>query len=153
VSSGKFILITLAVAVAVFAAAQLVSNNYLFFAGYVVLQFVVLATDCPAGNIPTVKSRLLAAIEVFNADSGRRYELSMSIGVAAYDPPGAVPRTIEELLVEADERMYEEKVQTYRGSTAPRSSVVCQRPSARTSTAADLRRSSLPPSQRAASLR
>jgi branched-chain amino acid transport system permease protein len=44
VSSGKFILITLAVAAAVFAAAQLVSNNYLFFAGYVVLQFVVLAT-------------------------------------------------------------------------------------------------------------
>jgi branched-chain amino acid transport system permease protein len=44
VSSGKFILITLAVAAAVFAVAQLVSNNYLFFAGYVVLQFVVLAT-------------------------------------------------------------------------------------------------------------
>src|SRR5207302_6998802 len=43
-SSGKFILITLAVAAAVFVAAQLVSNNYLFFAGYVVLQFVVLAT-------------------------------------------------------------------------------------------------------------
>ena len=43
-SSGKFILITLAVAAAVFAAAQMVANNYLFFAGYVVLQFVVLAT-------------------------------------------------------------------------------------------------------------
>ena len=43
-SSGKFILITLVVAAAVFVAAQLVSNNYLFFAGYVVLQFVVLAT-------------------------------------------------------------------------------------------------------------
>jgi len=74
----------------------------------------------------------------------------MSIGVATYDPTGGVPRTIDGLLVEADERMYEEKVQTYRGSTSPRSSVLCQRPSARTSSPADLRRSSLPPSGRAA---
>jgi len=44
VQARIFILITLAVAAAFFAAAQLVSNNYLFFAGYTVLQFVVLAT-------------------------------------------------------------------------------------------------------------
>jgi diguanylate cyclase (GGDEF)-like protein/PAS domain S-box-containing protein len=118
-------------------------------------EFVVLATDCPSGNVPTVKTRLLAAIELFNADVRRRYQLSMSIGVATYDPTGAFPRTrtIEELLVEADERMYEEKVETYRGSTSPRSSVLCQRPSARISSPADLRRSSLPPSARAASQR
>jgi branched-chain amino acid transport system permease protein len=42
--SRTFILVTIAVAAAVFAVAQLVSNNYLFFAGYTVLQFVVLAT-------------------------------------------------------------------------------------------------------------
>src|SRR3954453_7225503 len=39
-----FILIALAVAAAFFGASQLVANNYLFFAGYTVLQFVVLAT-------------------------------------------------------------------------------------------------------------
>jgi branched-chain amino acid transport system permease protein len=39
-----FFLIALAVAVLVFAAAALIENNYLFFAGYVVLQFIVLAT-------------------------------------------------------------------------------------------------------------
>jgi branched-chain amino acid transport system permease protein len=44
VQSRVFILITLAAAAVVFALAQLVSNNYLFFAGYVVLQFIVLAT-------------------------------------------------------------------------------------------------------------
>jgi branched-chain amino acid transport system permease protein len=44
VQSRVFILLTIAAAAAVFAIAQLVSNNYLFFAGYVVLQFVVLAT-------------------------------------------------------------------------------------------------------------
>src|SRR6185503_4381438 len=42
--SRTFILAVLAVATACFAASQLVSNNYLFFAGYTVLQFVVLAT-------------------------------------------------------------------------------------------------------------
>jgi branched-chain amino acid transport system permease protein len=44
VQSRLFILITLAAAAAVFAVAQFVSNNYLFFAGYTVLQFIVLAT-------------------------------------------------------------------------------------------------------------
>jgi len=42
--SRTFILAVLAVAAACFAAAQLVSNDYLFFAGYTVLQFIVLAT-------------------------------------------------------------------------------------------------------------
>ena len=32
------------VAVLVFAVARVIDNNYVFFAGYVVLQFVVLAT-------------------------------------------------------------------------------------------------------------
>jgi len=44
VQSRTFILLTLLVAAACFAAAQLVSNNYVFFAGYTVLQFIVLAT-------------------------------------------------------------------------------------------------------------
>jgi len=39
-----FILVTLAAAAAVLALAQLISNNYVFFAGYTVLQFIVLAT-------------------------------------------------------------------------------------------------------------
>src|SRR6185503_5691008 len=42
--SRTFILAVLAVATACFAAAQLFSNDYLFFAGYTVLQFIVLAT-------------------------------------------------------------------------------------------------------------
>ena len=39
-----FILVALAVAAAVLALSQLISNNYVFFAGYTVLQFIVLAT-------------------------------------------------------------------------------------------------------------
>jgi branched-chain amino acid transport system permease protein len=42
--SLQFFLLTLAIAASLFAVATLVGNDYLFFAGYVVLQFVVLAT-------------------------------------------------------------------------------------------------------------
>jgi len=42
--SGLFVLACVAVAAAVFAGARAVGNDYVFFAGYTVLQFVVLAT-------------------------------------------------------------------------------------------------------------
>jgi len=44
VRTRVFFLILIAVAAVVFLAARLVSNDYVFFAGYTVLQFVVLAT-------------------------------------------------------------------------------------------------------------
>jgi branched-chain amino acid transport system permease protein len=44
VRSPTFFLVTLAVAAVVFAAAALIDNDYLYFAGYTVMQFVVLAT-------------------------------------------------------------------------------------------------------------
>ena len=40
----QFFLVSLAVALIVFMGARLLKNDYLFFAGYVVLQFIVLAT-------------------------------------------------------------------------------------------------------------
>jgi branched-chain amino acid transport system permease protein len=44
VSSVKFIILLLLVAAGVFGAAWLVGNAYVFFAGYVVLQYIALAT-------------------------------------------------------------------------------------------------------------
>ena len=44
VRTWVFFLICVAVGAAVFAAARMVQNDYVFFAGYVVLQFIVLAT-------------------------------------------------------------------------------------------------------------
>ncbi len=41
---STFLISTILVAVAVFAASRLLENEYVFFAGYVVLQYVVLAT-------------------------------------------------------------------------------------------------------------
>ena len=42
--NGIFLLVSLLVAAAVFFGTRLVNNDYVFFAGYTVLQFVVLAT-------------------------------------------------------------------------------------------------------------
>jgi branched-chain amino acid transport system permease protein len=44
VRTRVFLLISIAVAAAVFFGARLVNNDYVFFAGYTVLQFIVLAT-------------------------------------------------------------------------------------------------------------
>jgi branched-chain amino acid transport system permease protein len=44
VRTRVFLLVLIAVAILVFFAARLVNNDYVFFAGYTVLQFVVLAT-------------------------------------------------------------------------------------------------------------
>jgi branched-chain amino acid transport system permease protein len=44
VRTPAFIVVAIAVAAAVFFGARLIDNDYLFFAGYTVLQFVVLAT-------------------------------------------------------------------------------------------------------------
>jgi branched-chain amino acid transport system permease protein len=44
VGTRVFLLLLIAVAIVVFFAARLVNNDYVFFAGYTVLQFVVLAT-------------------------------------------------------------------------------------------------------------
>jgi branched-chain amino acid transport system permease protein len=44
VRTRVFFLISIAVAAAVFFGARMVNNDYLFFAGYTVLQFIVLAT-------------------------------------------------------------------------------------------------------------
>ena len=42
--SGLFLMICLMVGAAIFGAALMLNNDYYFFAGYVVLQYVVLAT-------------------------------------------------------------------------------------------------------------
>jgi branched-chain amino acid transport system permease protein len=44
VRSRIFFAVSLAVAIAIFLLARVISSEYLFFAGYVVLQFIVLAT-------------------------------------------------------------------------------------------------------------
>jgi diguanylate cyclase (GGDEF)-like protein len=52
-------------------------------------------------------TRLKNAVDVANAQEGRPFVLSFSAGVAFYDPE--VPRTLDDLIAEADEQMYVRK--------------------------------------------
>lgn len=59
-------------------------------------------------------ARIEAAVRAHNAEAGRPYELSLSIGRARFDP--ANPCTVEELLTAADAAMYRDKAAKRPGS-------------------------------------
>ncbi len=69
-------------------------------------EFTVLAAD--ADNIPEIAlARLHDRLRQHNALPDLRYEISMSIGTAVYDP--STPCTIDELMSRADAMMYAQK--------------------------------------------
>lgn len=70
-------------------------------------EFVVLPVESDSEDIEVIISRLQGKLKELNASRPPGFELSLSIGVAYYDP--VQPLTINELLEEADRIMYEEK--------------------------------------------
>ena len=70
-------------------------------------EFVVLAIETNGSPAEVLIHRLQENLEARNAREGRRYELSLSVGLARYDPER--PCSIEELLAQADRAMYERK--------------------------------------------
>lgn len=69
-------------------------------------EFAILAVDS-AENPEIVICRLAVQIGLHNAFPDRRYELSMSIGTAFYDPQA--PCSLDDLITRADTMMYEQK--------------------------------------------
>lgn len=71
-------------------------------------EFVVFLTDEKgATNVDMLKDRLQENIQAWNNQESRRYTLSMSVGVVRHDL--SIPRSVEELLAEADALMYHHK--------------------------------------------
>ena len=70
-------------------------------------EFVVMPIETEGDNLATVVNRLRKVVEIDNTKSIRDYKISISTG-AAYFNPGA-PCTIDELLSQADNAMYEQK--------------------------------------------
>lgn len=70
-------------------------------------EFVVLSTDTCGPGLDVAQSLVRDTIALYNRTRRRPYHLSVSIGVAEFDP--ADPRTLEELVAKADERMYDQK--------------------------------------------
>jgi diguanylate cyclase (GGDEF)-like protein len=71
-------------------------------------EFGVVALEASSQNKEGILRRLKKNLEKSNADANEfRYELSLSVGVAGFDPTYFV--SLEELMAQADQAMYEQK--------------------------------------------
>lgn len=70
-------------------------------------EFAVLALDAAPDSRRNLRKRIAERISKHNQTADRPYDLSVSVGVALHDPKR--PTTLDELLADADARMYEEK--------------------------------------------
>jgi diguanylate cyclase (GGDEF)-like protein len=70
-------------------------------------EFVVMPIETKDNKLEIVINRLQKAVQMDNAKSKRDYKLSISTGTAYFDP--LAPCTIDELLSQADRKMYEQK--------------------------------------------
>jgi len=70
-------------------------------------EFAILLADMTEDNVRVIRNRLDQDIEAFNARMNGSSRLSVSIGMAVHNHD--TPSSIDELLRQADTRMYEEK--------------------------------------------
>ena len=70
-------------------------------------EFAVLATGTSKASAEALTIRLQENLKAHNAKGNRGYKLSLSMGIAPYDPE--YPCSIEELMARADALMYEDK--------------------------------------------
>lgn len=70
-------------------------------------EFVVLAIDIAEGKAAALARRLRDRVQARNAEPGRAYPLTFSVGLGRYDPER--PSSLQELLTEADRQMYRDK--------------------------------------------
>ncbi len=69
-------------------------------------EFAVLAIEASGHSEATIRTRLCEDLKSISAGESR-YEISLSLGVARFDPSGHT--SIGELMVKADQAMYEQK--------------------------------------------
>jgi diguanylate cyclase (GGDEF)-like protein/PAS domain S-box-containing protein len=70
-------------------------------------EFVVLPVGVTGDSVDIISSRLQKALDDLNSKSKIGYKLSLSIGIAYYNPEH--PCSIEDLIAQGDELMYEQK--------------------------------------------
>jgi len=70
-------------------------------------EFAVLAVAAPDTTAQRINERIQERIGARNAQPDRAYQLSISVGIASYDPDN--PCSLEELMARADALMYGEK--------------------------------------------
>jgi len=71
-------------------------------------EFAVILGNAPDSGIETVRNRLEKRLVEYNARREGSFRLAVSVGLTIFDP--AKPVTVDELIHQADERMYQEKM-------------------------------------------
>jgi diguanylate cyclase (GGDEF)-like protein/PAS domain S-box-containing protein len=79
-------------------------------------EFVVLAIDIAEGRVAALTRRLREMVQARNARPGAAYTVSFSLGVARYEPDR--PCSVQELLAQADRKMYLDKTARKRAGAA-----------------------------------
>ena len=69
-------------------------------------EFIILALNAPAAGVQTMTTRLQSNLKHQNSQN-RYYQLSLSVGIAQFDPNQVT--SLEEMIVEADKALYENK--------------------------------------------
>ncbi len=70
-------------------------------------EFAVVPVGAEEDTSDAIRGRLKKALDLHNAKTRRSYRLSVSCGVASFDPDR--PCSLDDLLVQADKAMYEQK--------------------------------------------
>jgi diguanylate cyclase (GGDEF)-like protein/PAS domain S-box-containing protein len=70
-------------------------------------EFVVLAVDASMESADVLTNRIQTILERRQQQGDRPYQLSISMGIAHYDPEA--PCTVSEMITQADGRMYQQK--------------------------------------------
>jgi diguanylate cyclase (GGDEF)-like protein len=71
-------------------------------------EFAVIMGNTPDAGIEIVRNRLEKHLAEYNARRDGSFRLAVSVGLTVFDP--AKPITVDELIRQADEQMYEEKM-------------------------------------------
>ncbi len=75
-------------------------------------EFVVFPVGNEEAHVNLIIARLQKSVDAYNTQEKRGYKLSISVGVAPYDP--AYFHSVDGLLAEADKLMYEQKRQKHK---------------------------------------
>jgi diguanylate cyclase (GGDEF)-like protein len=75
-------------------------------------EFAVLAIDIAETRVAALTRRFREKVQARNARPDSAYPISFSLGISRYDPDR--PCTLQELLIQADRRMYQEKTSKKR---------------------------------------
>jgi diguanylate cyclase (GGDEF)-like protein/PAS domain S-box-containing protein len=70
-------------------------------------EFVVIPVGTFGDDVEKIIDRLEKSLEIYNSERKHDYRISLSTGIAYYDPDN--PCSIEDLLIQADKLMYENK--------------------------------------------